>query len=711
MQGGRHVHRLAGIAHALEVAFLDGIGLPPAHAGDIELVVDLAEARPHGARSEVQREEDDAALGDAAIDGLHQHGEDAALAIGQTDGDVLERSPLGGGVVGQPTRGVVEIVRGPADRGIVGGGDGVAVRSTEEAVEAALTHQVDAVDRGPVALVVAVEQRIAVATAHAIGFTQAGAVAGHGAAVLADLEHAALGLAGRAMRVVAEVGALAVVEVAVLVGLQVQCEFMVVLGDRAVGVEAFVEVGFAIAIEVLQPHQAVAAGDIDGVIDDAQAQRLEQTGGEALPGDLLEAWGDAADDPDVAIHGRYGSSAVLEEVMAGQAHVGLGGIDVGDGDGVDDVGTGLLAEDADGLQGIAPAALAAFGQGMRIAGGFQAGQGGLEGGQAALGAMPDQQFDGRSRGRDGQRQPAIGAVEGAATDHAGDGDIITIIDQSQAIRRADGRTGLLGDEQGHRLAVAGDGERTGQGVGLARLDGSRHFQDFGGADRIGQHDLVAIEVEAVVVGPIARQIAEMSHACVSEVVAARLGPAGGGGGLADGLAIDGRLTFNAVAACRVADLRTVGSVGQADQFRIEQRQGRALVIKVDGDALGGAQVRRLHEGAGDEGTMIHGRVFARPGTGLHRLLLPAGFIPDDLLLGVGVMHQGRGRNRCLGSTWRRPQQSAACLTFTLDELEQQRVLTSGEVNRSAPDLHAMRAAVVDDLLAIDGQARAVVGFG
>ncbi len=51
--------------------------------------------------------------------------------------------------------------------------------------------------------------------------------------------------------------------------------------DFAVVVEAFVPVGFAIAVEVMQVRDLIAAMNVDFIVDDLQAQRLEHAGGVA----------------------------------------------------------------------------------------------------------------------------------------------------------------------------------------------------------------------------------------------------------------------------------------------------------------------------------------------------------------------------------------------------------------------------------------------
>ena len=61
-------------------------------------------------------------------------------------------------------------------------------------------------------------------------------------------------------------GGLGVVEVPLGVGLQAHREFVEVLGHLVIVVEALVEVGLAVAVEVVQPDDLVAAADVDRAV-------------------------------------------------------------------------------------------------------------------------------------------------------------------------------------------------------------------------------------------------------------------------------------------------------------------------------------------------------------------------------------------------------------------------------------------------------------
>jgi len=122
-------------------------------------------------------------------------------------------------------------------------------------------------------------------------------------------------------RVLGVAGRLGVVEVALVVGLEAHCEFVEVLGDLMVVVEALDVVDRFVAVVVVELCELVAAGDEDFVVDDFEAERLEETGANALPGEGAFKLVDAFDDPDVAHPGADGGAlAIGVEVEAAGAH-------------------------------------------------------------------------------------------------------------------------------------------------------------------------------------------------------------------------------------------------------------------------------------------------------------------------------------------------------------------------------------------------------
>ena len=64
------------------------------------------------------------------------------------------------------------------------------------------------------------------------------------------------------------------IEIAVGVGLEAEVTFILAIVDDAGVVEVFVEVGLAVAVEIVQAGDLVAAEDVDFVIDDFQSNGL-----------------------------------------------------------------------------------------------------------------------------------------------------------------------------------------------------------------------------------------------------------------------------------------------------------------------------------------------------------------------------------------------------------------------------------------------------
>jgi hypothetical protein len=201
---------------------------------------------------------------------------------------------------------------------------------------------VDVVDRNPSSLVVAVGDLTVRSDAHAVRGADTGSVDLELLAVRRDLEDAAMVLAEGAPAATSRIhgSALEEVEVTLRVGLQVEHELVEIRGDLDVVVEVLVEVGFAVLVEVVQECNLVATEDVDFLVDDLQAEAVEDAGSVAMPGDLAKFVVGELADPDVAAPGREGDAAILEEVDAADANPGAERVFGGDGDGVDDVGGG-----------------------------------------------------------------------------------------------------------------------------------------------------------------------------------------------------------------------------------------------------------------------------------------------------------------------------------------------------------------------------------
>ena len=227
--------------------------------------------------------------------------------VGGVQQPALERAPLVAGDPGLAAAGVVDVLGEPADRLVVHGRLLVAVGEVDDAVEAAGLDPVEPALGHPGPLVVAAGDLAVGADADPVGGAEAGGVVHQGLAVLVDLHHACRCWPRSVSnpRPPPFTGAgLGEVEVPLGVGLEVEGELVEAGRHGHVVVERLVEVGLAVAVEVVQPGDPVAAQDVDLVVHDLQAQRLEQPGGEPLPGQLLQLLVDPGDDPDVAAPGR-----------------------------------------------------------------------------------------------------------------------------------------------------------------------------------------------------------------------------------------------------------------------------------------------------------------------------------------------------------------------------------------------------------------------
>ena len=110
-----------------------------------------------------------------------------------------------------------------------------------------------------------------------------------------------------------------IIKTSVAIGLQSHGEFVEMLGDLVVAVEVLVEVDFVVAVQVVEPDDLIAAGDMNFFINDFEAERLKETGGDALPAEMISS--NAAHEPDFAQPGAHcGGIVVAEKVEAAKAH-------------------------------------------------------------------------------------------------------------------------------------------------------------------------------------------------------------------------------------------------------------------------------------------------------------------------------------------------------------------------------------------------------
>ena len=134
------------------------------------------------------------------------------------------------------------------------------------------------------------------------------------------------------------------VESAGVIAVQTDHEVMA-SGRGRVGVEnAFVEVRFAVGVEVMQAGDLVTAEDEHLAVHDFHAQRLMQAGGETAPGHGVAR--ESLQDPDLSGHGAHGRRPVREEIQSADEEKGPVGICERHLDGVDGEGLLVALDDA-----------------------------------------------------------------------------------------------------------------------------------------------------------------------------------------------------------------------------------------------------------------------------------------------------------------------------------------------------------------------------
>ena len=122
-------------------------------------------------------------------------------------------------------------------------------------------------------------------------------------------------------RVLGVAGGLCVVEITLVIGLEAHRKFVEVLGDLMVVVQTLDKVDSFVTIGVVKLSELITTGDVDFVIYDLKAKRLEEARADALPGKGAFELIDAFDDPDVAHPGANGSAfAIGVKVEAAGAH-------------------------------------------------------------------------------------------------------------------------------------------------------------------------------------------------------------------------------------------------------------------------------------------------------------------------------------------------------------------------------------------------------
>ncbi len=94
-----------------------------------------------------------------------------------------------------------------------------------------------------------------------------------------------------------------IVQITLFIGLQAHGKLVEMISHLVVVVEAFVKVGFSIAIKILQTHKLVPAGNVNFFIQYLDAQGLKQAGSDPPPGQPPALFGKSGNFPDITICG------------------------------------------------------------------------------------------------------------------------------------------------------------------------------------------------------------------------------------------------------------------------------------------------------------------------------------------------------------------------------------------------------------------------
>ena len=165
-------------------------------------------------------------------------------------------------------------------------------------------------------------------------------------------------------------GGLGVIKISRRINLQAHREFVEVLGDLVVAVEAFEEVDLAVAVEVAQAHELIAAGDEKFVAAEFHAERLKESAGDAFPTQRGGRGGqETVHAPHVAVPGGDdGGLAVGREIEAAGTHPALPRVFNGQRKGVGDECAVRIAGHGGGGDFLGPARRAAVSERVEVEG-------------------------------------------------------------------------------------------------------------------------------------------------------------------------------------------------------------------------------------------------------------------------------------------------------------------------------------------------------
>ena len=159
---------------------------------------------------------------------------------------------------------------------------------------------VDPVLGVPVSLLISDPERAVGLHADAVGCPESGRHDLGRLAVRRDLEERAVVGHNRRQSVA---GALGVIKIAGHVGLEPHRKLVEVLGHLVVVIERVVAVGESVTVEIHEPHDPVAAANMDHPVDHLDPERLKEPRGDPPPGKRPGGRSDPPHLPDIAVPG------------------------------------------------------------------------------------------------------------------------------------------------------------------------------------------------------------------------------------------------------------------------------------------------------------------------------------------------------------------------------------------------------------------------
>ena len=290
--------------------------------------------RPHRGAGEPQWEFHHAAL-HLARDLLLEHEIQRGPAVAGVQQLAVERTPALAGHPFLTATGIIPALVQPAQR-LVMRGQRLLVGEIFHAVKAAGLHPVDRATRHPSAFIVAAGELTVGTHAHTVWRTETGSHHGELLAVLVDLQQrpgvrrhmAVAAAAAEAAAATAHWAGLDGIEVACLIRVQIEHEFMEPLRAGDVVIKTLVMIGGTVVVQVMIPRHLITAGGVDHVVHNLEAERFKAATGKARPFQVLKVFIlQPFHNPHVAIPGGQRSAvSVTEEIQAAKTHAAVPGI-------------------------------------------------------------------------------------------------------------------------------------------------------------------------------------------------------------------------------------------------------------------------------------------------------------------------------------------------------------------------------------------------